>query len=127
MNKNSSGGAILEGDVCSVCCRAVGCLIVLHGRSRDIAMCGVHSWHLQVVAVERVGVGGVALISRLCVLVCERQRGREQEITMGLCEAPMPGEMFCTVGVFPQDVKDLCWRGGVMCEVHSTGSTAEKV
>ena len=115
----------MEGDVCSVCRRAVGCLIVLHGRSQDIAMFGVHSWHLQVVAVERVGVGGVALISLcLCVLVCERQRGREQEIAMGLCEAPMPGEMFCTVGVFPQDVKHLCWSGGVMCEVHST---AEKV
>ena len=25
---------------------------------------------------------------------------REQEIAEGLCEAPTPGEMFCTVGVF---------------------------
>lgn len=57
----------------------------------------------------------------------EREREREQEIAKALCEARMPGEMFCTVGVFPRDVKHLCWSGGAMCEVHSTGSTAGKV
>lgn len=94
------------------------CFVCTHGFS-------AYHW---VVAVERVGVGGVVLISLcLCVLVCERQRESEQEIAMGLCEARMPGEMFCTVGVFLQDVKHLCWSGGVMCEVHSTRSTAGKV
>lgn len=29
-----------------------------------------------------------------------KDREREQETVKGLCEARMPGEMFCTVGVF---------------------------
>lgn len=84
-NKNHPSEAGLEGDGCSAWCKAVGisccplgCLMVLHGRSQRIAMfvCthGFSAYH-QVVAVEKVGVGGAVLISFcLCLLVCERQR-----------------------------------------------------
>lgn len=61
--------------------------MALHGRSRYIALFGVcthgFSAYRQVVALERVGVGGVVLISLcLCVLACERQRTRDSE---GVC------------------------------------------
>lgn len=68
---------------------------------------GFSGYH-QVVAVEKVGVcvcvwGGVCDFSlSVCVSVrkSEREHGGEQEIVKVLCEARMPGEMFCAVGVF---------------------------
>lgn len=57
-----------------------------------------------------------------------RKTVEEQEVVEGLCAAPLPGETFSAVGVFPQRVKHLCLscRGEVQAaHFHQVGRTGE--
>lgn len=116
-------------------CCPLGCLMVLHGRSRHIAVFCVHSWLQCLSPGSSCGEGGrrrcgFDLSLSVCVSVWKserdggRERTRDSEGFMWSTDA-RGNVLYCAS--FPQDVKHLCWSGGVMCEVHSTRSTAGKV